>query len=446
MAGRVDDSCFPPGAFGHFQQSLANRIRRRPAAHLLRGVFVTSTALVPQPAPVVTTGASVLPVRRGNTTPADTSSLETDLRRGDFGKIRRNKFTLENVRHLDTGVVKLVDEEVTRLLTDMEKAGYARINRRDLQNAVDLVAIDDPFDSMQDWLEELPVWDKIPRIANFLPVYFGTQSTPYTYAVSRYLWTAMAARILDPGCKVDMVPVLVGEQGVGKTTALSIIAPTLAHRDDVTLSDRTSKLPYIAVGKIVLVWEELQGIRGKVDADQVKTFITTPHVDVPGSKKGTVERYLRRFVIFGTTDKFEFLRDPAGDRRYLPFEVKKIDHDKLQADQVQLWAEALAIVRDRKKAGFQLVDYAEAVRLAPAEHRKFAKRAPWADSQRLISWIQSRNTFWTTDEALEAVGVPASEFTKNKRQMTGSLRQLECEERSTRVPDMKNPQFRWHRV
>lgn len=406
---------------------------------------MTSTALVPQSGPVVVAGVSAPPVPVGNTIPADILSLVGGLKSGHFGRICRDEFTRENVRHLDDRFVTLVDEEVTRLLADMQ-AGYSRINRREFEDAVDLVAKDDPVDSMKDWLCTLPVWDAKPRVANFLPDYFGTQSTLYNYSVGRYLWTAMVARILDPGCQVDMVPVLVGEQGVGKTTALSIIAPTPLQRDDATLSDRTSKLSYIAVGKTVLVWEELQGIRGRVDADQVKTFITKTYVDVPGSKKGSHERYPRRFVIFGTTDKFEFLQDPAGDRRYLPFEVKKIEHDKLQTDHLQLWAEALAIVSDRKRAGLKLVDYDEAERLAPIEHRKFAKRAPWADSQRLINWIQSRNTFWTTDEALEAVGVPASEFAKNKRQMTGSLRQLECEIRSTRVPDMKNPQFRWHRV
>lgn len=180
MAGRVNDPRFPPGVFGHVQQSLANRITRRPAARLLRGVFVTSTSLVPQPAPVVATGAAAPPVPVGKAIPADTLSLAEGLRTGHFFRICKDEFTLASVRDFGKRSVELVDEEVTRLLTEMQQAGYSRINRRDLEDAINLVAKDDSYDSMQDWLTQLPPWDRKPRVATFLPVYFGTKRNSFT--------------------------------------------------------------------------------------------------------------------------------------------------------------------------------------------------------------------------------------------------------------------------
>lgn len=407
---------------------------------------MSSNALIPQSGSKVPAAAPASPIVATNVVQSDISGLVAALASGYFGTIRRDEFKLENVWHCAGRTVNLSEEEVTRLLTDMQRAGFSKMIRRDLDHAISLVAKDNPFDSIKDWLSMLPPWDNVNRVASFLPVYFGTHSKPYSSAVGRYVWTAMVARILEPGCKVDMVPVLVGVQGVGKTTALSIIAPTPSHRDDATLTDRTSKLAYAAVGKTILVWEELQGIRGRVDADQVKTFITQSYVDVPTLKKGVVERYLRRFVIFGTSDRFEFLQDPAGDRRYLPFEVRKINHAKLEADKLQLWAEALAVVKERVQAGQFLVDFVDADRLAPSERRAFAKRAPWSDSKALIYWIQQQTTFFTTSDAMSALGIPPSAFSTNSRPMAASLRQLGCIQKMTRVPNLKGSHQRWHKV
>lgn len=166
---------------------------------------MTSTALVAQPTPKSVNSTSAHPVPVGKF--ADPLGLLTALKAGEFGSIRRDDFLRENYRDHDDGKVELTPEEVTRLQTDMLKVGFPRINRRELEDAVDLVAVDDPFDSMIDWLKQLPPWDGVPRVANFLPVYLGTKRKPYTNAVGRYLWTAMVARILQPGCKVDMMPV-----------------------------------------------------------------------------------------------------------------------------------------------------------------------------------------------------------------------------------------------
>lgn len=386
---------------------------------------------------------------RGSRQPADPHALIDALRTGQFGRLQWDQFARRSYRHRDGRRVGLDKVEITRLLSDTAGSGFAAIKRRDLEDAVALVAHDDPFDSMQEWLQQLPDWDGVTRISNFLPDYLGTKRTKFTDAVGRYLWTAMVARILQPSCKVDMVPVLVGAQGEGKTEILKLLAPTPDCWAEVRLSDPSVRLLRKTTGRTMLVWEELRGIRGSVDADEVKTFITNDHIDMPRSDGSGFEKLPRRFVVFGTSNRDEFLRDPTGHRRYLPFEVGRIDREGVRVVKDMLWAEALHIVKSRIAAGHPPVDYVDAEKLAPAEFGKFERRGEWANCAILDAWIDRRaGKPFSTEEALSQSGGAGAASMLPKaaaRQMGLSLRQLGCDVKRVAVAGAPNRLKRWVR-
>lgn len=91
-----------------------------------------------------------------------------------------------------------------------------------------LVADENPFDSAIEWLNGVD-WDGVPRVKTFFETYFDVEPSEYTSAVSLYAWTALAGRVLSPGCKADMVPVLVGEQGCGKSTGIAALCPNTVN-------------------------------------------------------------------------------------------------------------------------------------------------------------------------------------------------------------------------
>ena len=92
------------------------------------------------------------------------------------------------------------DEDYSRLCQAAEhpfldgRPGFDLIGTELIRRAVALLAHDHPYDSAIEWMHALPPWDQVPRIATFCHVYLGADQTPYTLAVSRYLWSAMAGQ------------------------------------------------------------------------------------------------------------------------------------------------------------------------------------------------------------------------------------------------------------
>jgi predicted P-loop ATPase len=354
------------------------------------------------------------------------------LKSGAYGRIRWDEFRWTPVRQHDSTFVVLNDTELTRLLFELEAAGFEQINEKTLRKAIGLVGSDDPCDVGKQWLRTaLPTWDGVYRIRTFLHVYLGTPLDAYHEAVSLYIWTALVARLEQPGIKADMVPVLVGEQGVGKSTALGILAGNDEHYGELNLTEGSNKVFRKAIAKVVLAWEEMRGIRGKCDADEVKTRITSTVIEIDDKAGFAMKEYKRRFVIFGTSNRTDFLRDVTGHRRYLPFTVKKVDRKRLATDIDQLWAEAREIYDLRCKAGLCPIDFENAERLAPGVHPQYERASRWGESETLMDWLDDERPPFKISDALKQVGITENNspsYWHDERDMAASLRQLGCKQ------------------
>lgn len=357
-------------------------------------------------------------------------TLMSFLKSGRQGDIRWDEFLMTETISVNRNALIIDDALLTELAVRCESAGFANVRLPVLRKVVHAIAKAAPFDSMRDWLSHLPRWDRTRRIERFLPDFLGTRDHPYERAVGRYWWTAVVSRILVPGYKADMVPVLVGRQGIGKTRLLETMAPSLEHYADVRISDRSSDLAPRVMGKVIVAWEELRGIRGRVDADEVKTFITNRYLEVRSRTKAGTDQHLRRFIIVGTSNRKDFLRDATGHRRYLPFDVHNIDLGKVGTNKLQLWAEAFHTVVEREQAGLPHVDFEEAELLASVEHQNYINQARWVDDPVLLNLVKGGGSRFSTLDALKQVGVAApTKF--DRSEMRKTLEQLGMEYRST---------------
>lgn len=274
------------------------------------------------------------------------------------------------------------DADAVDLRIRLAAIRFKPVGKDMMRDAVTKVAADRRFDSATHWLETVvPAWDGVPRIENSMIRYFGAQNDNrgYAKAVGLYLWTALAGRVLAPGCKVDMVPVLVGEQGLRKSTAVAAIAPAEDFFAEVSLEVKDTDLSRKMRGKLVIELGELRGLKSR-EAESIKAWITSTHERWTPKYMEYETVFARRFVLIGTTNDDEFLGDPTGERRWLPTRVvSACDVEALTRDRAQLWAEA----RERWRADGVL--WREAEGLAKDEHRNFKSVDAWEDVVR--SWL-----------------------------------------------------------
>ncbi|HCZ16901.1 MAG TPA: hypothetical protein DHV85_20495 [Candidatus Accumulibacter sp.] len=271
------------------------------------------------------------------------------------------------------------DADYSRLRIRLESKGFKPVGRELIRDAVGLVADNNPFDSAIAWLNALP-WDGHPRVENFLRDCFGASDTDYVRAVSLYLWTALAGRVLSPGVKADMVPILVGDQGAVKSSSVAAMVPGVEFFTEISFSEKDEDLARKMRGRLIAEIAELRGLHTR-ELDSIKAFIARTHETwVPKYREFAVQ-FPRRLVFIGTTNQDEFLADETGNRRWLPVRTGKADIEAVRRDRLQLWAEA------RELFGLLGVAYQAAERLAPEVHVDHTISDPWDEA--VASWLDT---------------------------------------------------------
>lgn len=273
-----------------------------------------------------------------------------------------------------------------RLRIALEKRGFKPIAKETMRDTLLMVAEDHTFDSAQTWLKSL-VWDGTPRVETFLPHYFGCADRKYERAIGRYWWTAQAGRILHPGIQCDMVPVLVGKQGIGKSSALAAMVPAREHLIEVDLMARDADLARTMQAALIGEIAELRGLNTRED-EHIKAFVTRTQEKWVPKYQEQARTFNRRLVFVGTTNHEQFLTDNTGNRRWLPVNVSSIDRDGIIDDRDQLWAEGCAL--------FQVggIEYRDAERLARVQHVNFQIEEPWTKA--IVNWL--KDTIETADD------------------------------------------------
>lgn len=193
------------------------------------------------------------------------------------------------------------------------------------------------FHPVREYLEKLE-WDGVPRLNNWLIKYLNANGPEkYLRAVGKYVLLAMIKRIYEPGCKFDQVLILEGRQGIGKSTALKILAHPWHSDAYMNIADKDSVLNL--QGTWIYELGELSAMR-RAEINTLKDFITrtTDRIRPPYGKRKV--EYHRQSVFIGTTNSNEYLKDSSGNRRFWPVSVNKINLAALKKDRDQLLAEA----------------------------------------------------------------------------------------------------------
>ena len=199
----------------------------------------------------------------------------------------------------------------------------------------------------------MPEWDGESHIENLLQDYLGVEKTRYSSEAMKLFMIGAISRAYEPGCKFDYMIVLVGEQGIGKSTFLRRLAMSDAWYDDNFNTVEGDKAVERLRGMWFVELAELLAAKRQKEVESIKAFLTST-IDTyrPPYGRRTVQRP-RRCVFAGTTNNEHFLTDVTGNRRYLPLRtdrrrVRKSlfdDEEAVRVDIEQAWAEALHIYK-----------------------------------------------------------------------------------------------------
>lgn len=207
------------------------------------------------------------------------------------------------------------------------------------------------FHPILDYLRSLE-WDKTPRVDRILIDYFGAADNVYTREAIRKMLVGAVARVFDPGVKFDLVLTLVSqEQGTGKSSFLKALGQSWFSDTFITVQGKEAFEQL--QGAWLIEMAELSGLR-KADIEAIKHFISKQEDMFRPAYARTPETYPRQCVFIATTNESTFLRDPSGNRRFMPVDIhniKLVNNEKLKSflgDKSlidQIWAEAVYLYR-----------------------------------------------------------------------------------------------------
>ena len=205
------------------------------------------------------------------------------------------------------------------------------VRMRDLQYVIgsDYVPSYHPF---RFYLEHLPPWkedqgDYIMELSLSVNVRGdGNEQIRFYQYLKKWL-VAMVASWMDDRVVNNVMLVLIGEQGAYKTTWFAHLLPPQLREYFYTKTNSglVSKDDLLTLAQYGLMcWEELDSMQHK-ELNKLKAAMTMPSINERAAYAHYHENRPHLASFCGTGNNRQFLSDPTGTRRWLPFEVDSIE-------------------------------------------------------------------------------------------------------------------------
>lgn len=183
--------------------------------------------------------------------------------------------------------------------------------------------------------------------------------TKFADTILKRFLIGSVARVINPGCRHDWMPVLVGDQNCGKSTFFQYLTPpsladpgiynwvTTMQMSIEYLKDK----PHALHSGWIVVMDEFERYTKRKYSEELKNLVSVG-VDRSARKYENERSYKRAFVLAGATNSADFLCDPTGNRRFMPIlvegkvpspqnpKIKIIDLDRLKQDRGRIWSAA----------------------------------------------------------------------------------------------------------
>lgn len=232
---------------------------------------------------------------------------------------------------------ELVDLDDIRIQTWLSKEWGIETSEQKISSITLQLGKENSFHPVQRYLKSLK-WDGKERLNSLLTKYCGAiGDTRYLADIGRKFMTAAVARVMNGGIKFDHILILEGDQGIGKSTFVRILADQWYSDSlgDISNKDVIDNMR----GRWLIELGELASMN-RAESNELKAFITRQS-DIARKAYGRrSQSYPRQCVFVGTTNDDEYLKDASGGRRFWCVKTTRFLLDQLAKDKDQLWAEA----------------------------------------------------------------------------------------------------------
>ena len=198
-----------------------------------------------------------------------------------------------------------------------------------------------PYDPYIEYFAHLPEWDGQTDYIGQLTNTVETSNPEFWQKCFRKWLVALTGSLIDERVVNHTAIIFSGAQGIGKTRWFGRILPEELRRyqfaGTLNLRDKDSQVKLSECPLIVM--DELENMGGK-NIDALKELITKEHIYLRRAYAYTHENYVRRASFAGSVNHKEFLVDMTGNRRFLCFEVNRINPDH-QIPLAMVYAQAL---------------------------------------------------------------------------------------------------------
>ena len=188
-------------------------------------------------------------------------------------------------------------------------------------------------------------WDGEPRCRRFLHEWGKCEDTAYTQEVSRLIFAGGINRLYRPGCKFEDVPILMGDQGCGKSTLIRYLAINDDYFGELKVMEGQQAIEDLS-GKWIMEIPEMSAFTKAKDQEAIKAFVSRQRDQYRKPyDRNPVELY-RRCVFVASSNDRNPLVDKTGNRRWYPVELKSDGYeifaheDEIREYIHQCWAEA----------------------------------------------------------------------------------------------------------
>ena len=288
-----------------------------------------------------------------------------------------------------------------------------RVNIQDMYRVIesDYVPVFNPFKEYLNNLTKPEDQDYIHELAQTVRVKGGEQEQMLWHLYLKKWLVGMVASWISDDVVNNVILVLIGEQGAYKTTWFNYLLPPPLKQYFYTKTNanRMSKDDILTLAQYALVCcEELDTMR-PAELNQLKAAVTMPSIDERAAYAHYHEHRKHIASFCGTGNNTQFLSDPTGNRRWLPFEVESIVSPRDHPFHYEgIYSQALALY----KSGFQYWFTKEEIQELNRHNRQF--ETPHLERELVSLYFRvpkegENGMFMTSARAIQIIGTGISQ-------------------------------------